>query len=137
MKVTKLDVKRDARGWLAEVFRPEYIGASEMKGQFFVTTAKPGLTKGHHYHTRKTEWFCVIRGTGELHLEHMETGEKQTVVMGETNMVTVEISPRYYHYLENVGKEEMILLVYVSEPFNPADTDTFTKDAPPGRGAAS
>lgn len=133
MRVIKLDVKRDERGSLVEVFKPEYIGASEMKGQFFVSTAHPGLVKGHHYHTRKTEWFCVIRGTGKLHLEHVRTGEKQTVVMGETNMVTVEISPQYYHYLENVGGNEMILLVYASEPFDPNDSDTFSKDASSGR----
>ena len=132
MKVIKLDVKKDARGSLVEVFKPEYIGEAEMKGQFFVSTANPGLIKGQHYHTRKTEWFCVIRGSGELHLENMRTGEKQTVVMGESNMVTVEISPHFYHYLENVGQDELILLVYTSEPFNPEDSDTFSKERCPG-----
>ena len=137
MKVIRLDVKKDERGSLVEVFKPEYIGKNEMRGQFFVSTAKVGATKGHHYHTRKTEWFCVIRGTGTLHLEHIETGEKRTVIMGESNMVTVEITPQFYHYLENAGTGEMILLVYSSEPFNPDDPDTFSREQRPEGGATS
>lgn len=62
MRVIKLDVKRDSRGSLVEVFKPEYIGGSQIKGRFFITMAKPGMEKGKHSHERKVEWFCVIRG---------------------------------------------------------------------------
>lgn len=85
-----LEVKRDERGWLAEVLRSRQLREGEKEfTQIYVTTANPGKTKGKHYHKRKTEWFCVVAGEAVLHLKDMRTGEEDSVPMGEKNMVTV------------------------------------------------
>ena len=122
--VKKLLVKKDDRGWLAEIVRPEDVG-EEGFGQILVTTAGPGHTKGNHYHKRKTEWYCVLQGKGILTLIDNKTQEKKKLVMGERNMVLVKILPHHFHSIKNVGKSEMVLLVYVNEPFDPSDPDTF------------
>ncbi len=124
VKVIRLDVKRDERGWVAEVIRREELSSKEF-GQILITTAHPGVVKGNHYHTRKREWFCVIVGKGKLVLESAQGREE--IIMGEENPVAVEVPPGVAHALVNVGDEMMYALVYVDEPYEPEDPDTFAK----------
>lgn len=124
LKVKKLDIKEDERGWLAEILRPEDIGDAHF-GQILITTALPGKTKGNHLHKRKREWYCVLRGRGFLTVIDKDTGEKNSMEMGEHNMVLVEIPRGYLHLIENIGDTEMLLMAYTDEPYNPQDPDTF------------
>lgn len=126
MKLTikKLDVKEDERGWLSEIIRPEDIGEGPF-GQILVTTAGPGYIKGNHYHKRKTEWYCVLQGKALLMIINNKTKEGKEIVMGEDNMVLVKIPPNHLHLIKNIGIDEIFLLVYVNEPFDPCDPDTY------------
>ncbi len=129
VKIKKLDVKKDERGWFAEIVRFEDLDdRNKPFGQMYVTTAKPGQTKGKHYHTRKTEWFCVFHGKGLLKLVDLESGERQDIEMGEDNMVAVQIPPGTWHAIENTGDREMFLLAYIDESYNPNDPDTIAKE---------
>lgn len=124
IKKKKLAVRKDMRGSFFEVLRPEDVGNPTF-GQVYITTAKIGETKGKHYHTRKTEWFCVVKGEGLLSLVDKKTNIKTKIKMGEKNMIFVKIPPNWYHAIKNIGKEEMFLLAYIDESFNPDDPDTF------------
>lgn len=126
IRTKKLEVKKDTRGWLAEIITPEDV-KNGVFGLVLITTAKPGQTKGKHYHKRKTEWYCVVRGEGQLTLIDNKTGEIEKIDMGEKNMITIEIPPDHFHFIENTGRVEMYLLVYVNEPFDPKDPDTYYK----------
>ncbi len=113
----------DSRGSVFEVVRfKEITGLGH--GQLFVTTALPGQSKGHHYHTRKTEWFCVISGHGEMVLQDPETGERATMPLTEAEPAVVRIPLRLAHALRNVGQTRLVALVCVDEVFDPADADT-------------
>ncbi len=126
IKVKQLDIKRDERGWFAEIVRTEDLDNKKKSfGQMYVTIANPGQIKGKHYHNRKTEWFCVIKGKGLLQLVDTESGEKQQIEMGENNMVAVQIPPRMWHAIANKGNKEMFLLAYIDESYNPDDPDTY------------
>lgn len=123
-KVKKLEVKKDERGWLAEILTPNDVNNKPF-GLILITTAKPGQEKGKHYHKRKTEWYFVISGKGRLTLTDIVTGDKEEVVIEEDNMNVVEIPPNNFHEIKNIGETDMCLLVYVSEKFNPNDPDTY------------
>jgi len=125
VNIKKLEVKKDQRGWLAEIIRAEDIGSDPPFGQVLVTTANPGQTKGNHYHLRKREWYCVIKGKGQVTITDRKTKEVFTYTMGDDNFVLVEIPTGKLHAITNIGTEEMILVVYISESFNPKDPDTF------------
>ena len=122
--VKKLDIKKDHRGWLAEIVQPKDVGSNTF-GLILVTTAKPGQTKGNHYHKIKTEWYCVIRGQALLTLIDNKTQEVKKLHMGEDNMVLVRIPPNNFHTIKNVGGKEMYLMVYVNQAFDPKDPDTY------------
>ena len=124
LKVKKLDVKEDSRGSFFEVLRPEDLSKIDL-GQISFTTARPGETKGHHFHNRKTEWFCVVKGKGLLIVVNDNTGERKEFIMGEDNMVAIEIIPPFPHAIKNIGDNDMHVLLYVDEPFNSEDPDTF------------
>jgi len=63
-----LDIKTDSRGCLAEFIK------SESFGQIFVSSTKPGITRGNHYHHTKTEKFLVVQG--EAVIRFRKIGEK-------------------------------------------------------------
>ena len=123
--INKLDIKSDERGWLAEILRKENLRGKDNFGQILVTAAKPGVIKGNHYHKRKQEWFCVISGKGKLLLKDNSSGQYQEILMGEENMVAVKIPQNVTHAIQNVGDDMLYLLIYIDEPFNPQNPDTF------------
>lgn len=126
IEIYPLEVKRDERGWLAELLRERQLQSEEKGfGQLYVTVAHPGKTKGKHFHRRKVEWFCVVSGEGLLRLKDTRNGEEQRVAMGDNNMVTVRIGPHVAHAITNIGPAPMFLVVRISEEFDPADPDTF------------
>jgi len=125
VEVTTLDVKKDERGWLTEVIRKEELVRSKEFGQFMVTTAYPGYVKGNHYHTRKYEWYCVLKGEAKLVLLDSNSGEREELLLNEHQLKTVRIPPHVSHAIENTGTEMMYLLVYTDEPYIEEDADTF------------
>ncbi len=113
----------DSRGCLVEVLRADEI-SRDMK-HFYFSTSRPGAIRGNHYHHRKTEWFCVVRGIGRLVLEHRDSGYREEITMAGDCPMTVEIPPGFVHAIQNVGDAEMLLLVVVDEVFDPEDPDTY------------
>ena len=124
--IKKLDKKVDERGFVFEVLRSEMVNAPF--GQIFISTVKQGKVKGNHYHKRKKEWYCTIRGSVTVHLLDVESGEKQTIDLSEEEPTLLQINPGVSHAITNKGNEEAWILVYISESFNPDDPDTFSKE---------
>ena len=125
VEVHTLDIKKDERGWLAEVIRKKELVRNKEFGQFMVTTAYPGYVKGNHYHNRKFEWYCVLKGEAKLVLVDNNSGEREELLLNEHKLKTVRIPPQVTHAIENVGTDMMYLLVYTDEPYIEEDGDTF------------
>jgi len=127
VEVSVLDVKKDERGWLAEIIRKEELVRDKEFGQFMVTTANPGYVKGNHFHTRKYEWYCVLKGEARLVLVDNNTGDQEELLLNENKLKIVRIPPHVTHAIENVGNEMMYLLIYIDETYDEKDPDTFYK----------
>ena len=125
IEILDLDKKSDERGWLIEVLGGELPEGCEEFGQLHVSVAYPGKVRGNHYHTRKVEWFCVPAGQGLLLLKDQETGETQEVIMGVNNLKTIKIQPGTIHAIKNIGEDDVVLIVYANESFDPEDPDTY------------
>lgn len=124
INIRKIDVKKDERGWLIEAIKSNDVGEMPF-GLIHVTKAKPGYTRGGHFHKRKKEWFCVIKGEGELFLKDLKSGEEKSFILGENDMSLIGIPPNIFHSIKNIGKEDMYLIAYVNEDFDPKDPDTY------------
>ena len=125
IEILDLDKKSDERGWLIEVLGGELPEGCKEFGQLHISVAYPGKVRGNHYHTRKIEWFCGPAGKGLLLLKDRETGEIREVMMGVNNLKTIKIQPGTIHAIKNIGKDDMVLIVYANESFDPEDPDTY------------
>lgn len=118
----KLEIKKDERGSLVEVFKMPGFG------QVLYSTSKSGIVRGNHYHTRKIEKFCVIEGKAKIRLRNRVTNEIEEYVVSGEKPEIVEIKINLTHNIQNIGDTEMKLLVWANEVFNPNDPDTFREE---------
>ena len=124
IEARRLDQKTDNRGRVFEVLRREHVPEGRF-GQVYVFTGSPGSVKGNHYHARKTEWFCVISGQGELILCDRESLHRECIMLTGDRPVVVTIPAGVAHAIRTVSDTEMIVLAYITEPYAPQDPDTF------------
>lgn len=116
---SQVDLKTDDRGWLFELVK------SKSFGQIFVSTTKPGITRGNHYHDTKIEKFCLIQGQGIIRFRHLDSDNVIEYPVDDQNIKIVDIPPGYTHSIENNGHQTMIVLFWANEIFNPERPDTY------------
>ena len=114
-----LDVKTDKRGCLAELIKSKHFG------QIFVSKTHTGVVRGNHYHDSKIEKFCVIQGQAVIKFRHVLNGEVLSYSVSGQNIEVVDIPPGYTHSIENVSEEEMIVIFWANQIFDPANPDTY------------
>jgi UDP-2-acetamido-2,6-beta-L-arabino-hexul-4-ose reductase len=109
----------DERGYLVELLKSPY------SGQVFISVTKPGITRGGHYHHTKAEKFIVVKGRGRIVLEHLLTGKKQEFTVRGEDCPVVDIPPDSAHTITNIGSDDMIVLFWANEIFDPTAPDTY------------
>lgn len=113
------EMRADDRGWLFELVK------SDASGQIFVSTTRPGVTRGNHYHDSKVEKFCVVQGAGLIRLRHLHSDQVLEYPVDAERVRIVDIPPGYTHSIENVGETDMVTLFWANEVFDPASPDTY------------
>jgi UDP-2-acetamido-2,6-beta-L-arabino-hexul-4-ose reductase len=114
-----LALKKDERGDLFE-----WIKSSSF-GQVFVSTTKPGVTRGNHFHHLKTEKFLVIRGEAEIKFRSVLSEEIVVYAVSGDYPRVVDIPPGYTHSITNTGRNELITLFWANEIFDSSKPDTY------------
>ena len=117
-----VDLKTDDRGWLFELIK------SESAGQMFVSSTKPGITRGHHYHDTKVEKFCVVKGQGVIRFRHVFEKDVFEYAVDDQEIKVVDIPPGYTHSIENTGDSEMVTLFWANEIFDHDRMDTYFEE---------
>lgn len=112
-------VHRDERGHLFEVIR------TARGGQVFFSTTKPGVIRGNHFHTRKIEWFCVVKGEAAIRLRKVDDSEVHEFRVSGDSPQFVSIPVLYTHQIENVGSDDLLTMFWCNEIFVPEDSDTY------------
>lgn len=108
----------DERGMFAEMLK------TKDSGQFSFFTAKPGVTRGGHYHHSKTEKFLVVQGEARFGFRHVVSEETHEIVVTGKELKIVETVPGWSHDITNIGTEEMIVMLWANEIFDPDNPDT-------------
>jgi UDP-2-acetamido-2,6-beta-L-arabino-hexul-4-ose reductase len=109
---------RDPRGVFVEMLK------TPDSGQFSYFTARPGVTRGGHYHHCKTEKFLVVRGEARFRFRHVQSGERHEIRVSGDRPVIVETVPGWTHDITNVGSDELIVLLWANEVFDRSRPDT-------------
>ena len=108
----------DERGMFAEVLK------TKDSGQFSFFTAKPGVTRGSHYHHSKTEKFLVVQGRAKFGFRNVATDEMHEIITTSKELKIVETVPGWSHDITNIGIEEIIVMLWANEIFDPDNPDT-------------
>ncbi|WP_215144701.1 NAD-dependent epimerase/dehydratase family protein [Exiguobacterium qingdaonense] len=117
--VTPLTTHQDMRGSFTELFK------TPDRGQVSVNVAKPGITKGEHWHESKHEQFIVVSGEGVIRLRTMDGDQTLSFHVSEERLEVVDIPPGYVHHIENTGSKDMVTIMWVNEPFDASRPDTY------------
>lgn len=115
----------DHRGWFVEALK------TKDSGQFSFFTALPNVTRGGHYHHTKTEKFIVVKGEALFRFKNVVTEEYYELTCSSEKPEVVETVPGWTHDITNIGQEEMIVMLWANEIFDPLKPDTFAKSLLP------
>ena len=102
-------------------------------GQVSVNVAKPGTTRGQHWHNSKWEIFIVVSGHALIQERRIgfnpETNDLYPVIEFEVTgerMRAVQILPGYTHNIINLSKtHDLVTVMWANEEFDPNHPDTF------------
>ncbi len=112
--------RTDARGSLTEVVR-----AHGGQGQTFVSTTRPGITRGEHFHLRKVERFVVVGGVARISLRRLFTDEIVSFDVTGDAPAIIDMPTMWVHNIANTGAGELTTLFWTNELFDPSAPDTF------------
>ena len=122
-----LEMNNDDRGSFTELLK------TAEHGQFSVNIIKPGITRGHHWHNSKWEFFVVVSGHGLIRERKIGTNPStgglyepmEFEVSGE-HIQAVYMLPGYTHSIMNLSTtENLVTLMWANEIFDPEKPDTF------------
>jgi len=133
VKVKKLKIIPDERGRLMEILRSDDDMFVKF-GQVYMTTAKPGVVKGWHWHKLQYDSFTCVSGKMLLALydnrEGSPTkGELMDFEISLDNPMVVQIPPGVYHGFKCLSSQEAIVINTVTEPYNYNNPDEYRIDA--------
>ncbi len=109
----------DARGVFVEMLK------TEDSGQFSFFTARPGITRGGHYHHSKTEKFLVINGKALFRFRNIITDEYYEVETGSDKYEVVETIPGWTHDIKNISDSDLVVMLWANEIFDRENPDTY------------
>jgi UDP-2-acetamido-2,6-beta-L-arabino-hexul-4-ose reductase len=109
---------RDPRGSLFEAVRTRH------GGQCFLSTTRPGITRGNHYHLRKIERFLVVRGEARIRVRRLFASDVTEFSVRGDEPAYVDMPTLHTHDITNVGDADLLTLFWAHEIFDPAAPDT-------------
>jgi len=139
VKIRKLDLIPDERGWLMEIMRSDWK-EFEKFGQVYITTAYPGVVKAWHMHKKQTDNFTCIRGMMKVAL--YDSREKNPTYkqineffIGEAKPALISVPPLVYHGFKAVGTKTAYFINVPTNLYNYKQPDEYrlppdTKEIP-------
>ena len=110
---------KDNRGAFVEILK------TKDSGQISISTSKPGITRGNHYHNTKNEKFLVIKGEAIIRFRQITSDEVIEYYVSDKKLEVVDIPVGYTHNITNIGDEEMVLVIWANELFDKENPDTY------------
>jgi len=115
--INNLPQHADDRGVFVEMIK------TKDSGQFSFFSVKPGVTRGSHYHHSKTEKFLVLRGLTLMQFRNLITGEVYSIKLTGEKPQVVDSIPGWAHNITNIGNEEVLVMIWANEVFDPQNPD--------------
>lgn len=121
-----LPPRADDRGRLVEVVR-----AHGGQGQTFVSTTRPGVTRGEHFHLHKVERFVVLSGRARISLRKVLGGDVVSFDVTGEDPTAVDMPTLWAHNIENTGDTDLVTVFWTHTLFDPEAPDTYAEKVVP------
>jgi len=115
-----LTAHSDSRGRLVETVR---CGGGQ--GQTFISTTRPGITRGEHFHLRKVERFVVVSGRARISLRKLFSSEVISFEVSGEEPVAVDMPTMWVHSISNLGEGDLTTMFWTNSLFDPKSPDTY------------
>lgn len=112
------DLKKysDERGWLSELFRHDELAEEFYPTMAYISSTKPGFTRGPHEHADQADLFCFL-GPSDFKLRLWDNrpdsetyNNMQTLEVGENKPAAVLIPKGVVHAYRNIGNTAGIVI---------------------------
>ncbi len=124
VKIKKLNVHMDDRGYLYEILRNDDPQFKEF-GQVYVSATLPGVVKGFHEHIHQTDNITCVKG--RLKLVLIARGDPMGDLVEEYILVPgglmITIPPGIMHGWKNIGTEEAVVINIPDQPYDHDNPD--------------
>ena len=97
-------------------------------GQTFISTTKPTVTRGNHYHLHKVERFVCLQGKCKVQIRKLFSDKIDEFVMDGETPQFIDIPTMHTHNLINVGEETLLMLFWTDSIFDPTNPDTYHEE---------
>lgn len=114
-----LSLHVDARGTLFEAVK----GGGG--GQSFLSSTRPGVTRGDHFHLNKAERFLVVQGEALIRVRKILSDVVWEYRVSGDVPAPVDMPTLHTHSIENVGDTDLLTLFWTHDQFDPTNPDTF------------
>lgn len=94
-------------------------------GQTFLSTTKPGVTRGDHFHLGKVERFLVIQGEAVIRVRKVLSDDVWDYRVSGDAPEAVDMPTLHTHSIENVGDTDLLTLFWTHDLFDPSNPDTY------------
>jgi oxalate decarboxylase/phosphoglucose isomerase-like protein (cupin superfamily) len=122
VQIHPLQDRGDVRGYsfTAPVEALEFVGAVR---DVHFSSMVPGAVRGNHYHLRRREAIVVLyQGDWSFHWDEGEGGERKRASFQGQGAQLILVSPSASHAVRNDGNQELRLIAFSSEAYDPAET---------------
>jgi UDP-2-acetamido-2,6-beta-L-arabino-hexul-4-ose reductase len=114
----RLKLNVDNRGSLFEAVK------GDNGGQAFLSTTKPGITRGEHYHFDKVERFLVVQGEAVIRIRKLFGDEIHEFQVSGAEPEYIDMPTLHTHNITNTGQGTLLTMFWSHEIFDPAHPDT-------------
>ncbi len=109
----------DSRGSFAEILK------NKIFGQISLLKINAKEIRGNHFHNSKIEKFYIINGKAEFKLRNLDKETDETFLLDSKNNVLFEMPPGHLHSVKNIGKKDLIILIWSSQIYDKKKPDTY------------
>jgi UDP-2-acetamido-2,6-beta-L-arabino-hexul-4-ose reductase len=113
-------VHADPRGELVEMFRSH--GGT---GQGYLSSTRPGQTRGDHFHLHKVERFVVVKGDAEIALRRLFSEDVLRFRVSGERPTILDMPTMWVHNIRNVGDDDMMTAFWSDQLLDPRNPDQY------------
>ena len=81
-------------------------------------------TTCYHYHHSKVEKFLIIRGSGVFAFKNIKDNKQIKIKVSGRDLKVVQTIPGFAHSIKNIGKQELISIIWSNQIFDKKKPDT-------------